>query len=313
MVVSNDPLCIDTVYPGGRFGNQAVLFLVVFKVAKLLSMYLCLPDSMSLYFSEYPKILESFKNSSSVERKYKISSKLLDCGPFFQHYSLLKDLRDDAKFLFTPSNASISEANKYTLSQNDVVIHYRHFEGNPDLPYSFVPFGYFDSILLHHRKKGPGKIFVACEPHLVNENKIVSDLIKLHNATFLNISFHAQLLVARSSNTFIGTFGSLSFFLAYLTNASVVHLPFYSNLKGGSSWFSISDMFMYDNHRILYHDLSNDFLQNQNYTFHHGKRPKEVLAKSTPFSEAFIGRKKCYMSNEEGNYIWKNIAKNTKV
>lgn len=286
--------CIDfSAINDGRFANQAIAYLVLSEVATVLGLSICLGENEMIHFENYPNILNKTIRSS-VRADNKVGHG--GCGPYFQHYQLMQDLREKAVSVFSPSETIKNEAKKYNLTRDDAVIHFRLYEIDPNAPFSFAPYSYFVTILHHLRRaKLVDRVYIACEPHLVL-NKIVADLMLEQNVTYLDVSLHAQIHIARSANTLIGSFGSLSFFLAFLSSASQIHLPFFSAYSKGCFWAPLSDLFIHDDERIFYHDLSRGIAIFNGSQKHVGKAAGHVLASQTPFSKNVISRKSCVWS-----------------
>lgn len=68
------------------------------------------------------------------------------------------------------------------------------------------------------------------------------------------VSAHA---FGRVADTFIGSFGTFSWLIAYLTCATRIVLPYFSDLPSGSTWVPWESLFIDDDDRVRYIDCVN--------------------------------------------------------
>jgi hypothetical protein len=82
----------------------------------------------------------------------------------------------------------------------------------------------------------------------------------------------------------IGSFGTFTWMAAYLSEGDKIHLPYLSNHESGSHWHPAHNLFIEDDPRIVYHDVSSP----QKITH---ETAREVLARDTIFARAVKSRK----------------------
>jgi len=84
----------------------------------------------------------------------------------------------------------------------------------------------------------------------------VTRLREKYSVELMPPDLHLQIYLARRAGSFVGSLGTLSYILALATNATDVHLPYYSSHREGCSWTPLNDLFIYDDARVSYHDLA---------------------------------------------------------
>lgn len=87
-------------------------------------------------------------------------------------------------------------------------------------------------------------------------HSIITRLRQKYPVELMPPDLHLQMLLARQVGVFVGSLGTLSYILALTTNASETHLPYFSALREGCAWTSLNDLFIYDDQRLSYHDLT---------------------------------------------------------
>jgi len=246
----------------GRFSNRVISLTLYFQVAQMSNATMAIAKRAE-FFSDYPNIMS---NSISFEELTDSDEKLypfkLACFPYFQNYLALKDLRGRTQFLLQPSAAVEKEIVDFGLQIEDVVIHFRFYEYDHPLlggtmAQAFVPVDYFRRILqLRKQQQKQGRILIIGESHL-HDNADVRILEQEFNATFLSGSLAFHFNLARNASTFIGTFGTFSWNVAYLSQGNkTIHLPYHADHVEGSSWTPHASLFIHDDHRIRYHNLA---------------------------------------------------------
>ncbi len=88
--------------------------------------------------------------------------------------------------------------------------------------------------------------------------------------------------LGRVAPTFIGSFGTYSWTIAYLSEGSRIHLPYYSSEAHGTDWLPWHALFIHDDERIMYSDCGGD-----------GGEPvhaRQVLAGNHAFARAVAKR-----------------------
>ena len=79
-------------------------------------------------------------------------------------------------------------------------------------------------------------------------------LLTVEPATFVKGHYTDDHYLARQAPIFIGSFGTFSWTVAYLSVARQIHLPYDPTEKAGSSWNRWNTLFIDDDDRIRYHD-----------------------------------------------------------
>lgn len=177
------------------------------------------------------------------------------------------------------------------LGQNDVVVHFRKLEtdvgaGAPDHALHPPP-EYFDHVLSSLvAGGGRGAVWVVTEQVLEAHSVVVhlrtkwgcaprdrswfadarNQLLQHRNVAFILRSgarrarVHGgtpaeDMALAYRAPHFIGSQGTFSWMVAYLSQGTSVHLPFLSSTCDGAVWLPWSNLFIHDDPRIRYYAL----------------------------------------------------------
>jgi hypothetical protein len=176
-----------------------------------------------------------------------------------QHYPFYRHSRTPARCILKVRGWELPRGGP---GEEVVVVHFRdgerEFAGHWAQGRAFAPYRYYASAL---RSLGPPRantsrsIWIILEPESVNAatpRRLVSEfgaMIDVGDAS----RAHA---FARTADVFIGSFGSFSWIIAYLTCAPRIVLPYFSDDPGGASWVPWSSLFIDDDERVLYADVS---------------------------------------------------------
>ena len=249
----------------GRSSNILLQYLYGRIVADSHEMGLVAIHNETLDIQEhYPNFI--FKSDPSAPvGKYKLTS---NCGPHFQDYRFYRGERCLAQCLFAPSVDGLS-ASTFQLNEHDVVIHYRapyfKFRGKSphgitreNLSHTAPLYSYFARILERIKKRGKlGTVWILCDMGLHGDN-VVDSLKRDYDAKIHGGSHHQDHYLGRVAPIFIGSFGTFTWTQAYLSGAREIHLPYVGIMKLGSSWNWWDALFIDDDPRIFYHDISGD-------------------------------------------------------
>uniref|UniRef100_A0A7S1DIP2 Uncharacterized protein n=1 Tax=Hemiselmis andersenii TaxID=464988 RepID=A0A7S1DIP2_HEMAN len=212
-------------------------------------------DNLKLF---YPNI--EYKEGG--ERKVIPANK--KCGPHFQSYAFFRTERCLAQCILAPTPTLLTPF-MFKLKAEDVMIHFRRpffqFKGkNPHgirrhTAWHTTPtYEYFANILESIKRKGIlGRVYLVAEPHQ-RDDDIVVKLEEVWNATWVSGSPNQDHYLSRVSPTFIGSFGTFTWTIVYLSQAKTIHLPIVSNMTYGSTWNWWEELFIEDDPRITYHD-----------------------------------------------------------
>ena len=175
-------------------------------------------------------------------------------GDFPQQYLVLMRHRDLAKCLFSPSYLSVRPKNGLFLRPTDIVIHYRNILEDGEgvgTTKSSLPFAYYRALL---SRLSFTKVYIIAKPSLYVHETVVQ-LQQKFSAEIYKDSPEGDWFFAVMAPTLIGSFGSYSWMAAYLSEGHSVHLPYISNLRDGSDWSPLHNLFIHDDPRLVYHDV----------------------------------------------------------
>jgi len=270
---------VVVVYHGntGRFGNFFLSFLFMHEYAYSRNLTFAVSEMgieriKKNAQDDYPNLSKSMTVVSSSYPATTATVFLhdynLSCTPYFQNYPALRYMRDRARYVFHPSDKVLKEAALINLQPNDIVIHFR-FPVEETKEKTHALFEYFETILDRERDKlkmeGAGgnetsststnaRVFVLCE-RSAETHLTVSFLKKYYRAIILRGSLALHFYVATIAKTFIGSFGTLSWGMAFLSVGTQIHLPYYSDHPEGCSWTPQQALFIDDDARVYYHDM----------------------------------------------------------
>jgi hypothetical protein len=189
-------------------------------------------------------LLKDFPNvtfSSAVDR----SIAPVECGFYHQNYLYYKDFRNLAWNIFLHQDSR-------DIIPNTVCLHFRVLEVSyQDDQIGHPPLSYYTSILDQY-SFNTTKIWIITEPALINHT-IVHELVSRYSASIHGKAPSEDWLLGIRAETFIGSEGTFSWTIAYFSVGRRIFLPFSQTTCQGSSWFPLHQMFIHDDHRILYH------------------------------------------------------------
>lgn len=169
-----------------------------------------------------------------------------------QYYRGLRHGRDFAKWLFQISPDAIQVDTK--VSSRDAVVHlrFRDPEARGHLPIINPTFAYYkDALQRAGGRQGFDRIWIACHETMWNHSIPVKLLQEYPNARLHGGSPTEDMWLATANKpkAFIGSFGTFSWMMAFLTEAPVIHLPYDKN-QPDPGWVPWCELFIDDDPRI---------------------------------------------------------------
>jgi len=204
------------------------------------------------------------------------------CGEQYkQHYLLFQHARKLARCIFKPS----SFLDLPLIGPYDLVIHYRdaNHEGQKDVTVPQLDF-YTYIIDMLWNETGHSTIHFLSEPRYRNNHHIVDGLKKWYPTrlkvsggtpeTDMAIGLRAPILIV-SALTF-------SWNMAFMTLARRIFMIYRSDIAQGSAYYPGADMFIHDDPRIMYHDVSVYPVKLET--------AQQVMTRNSPFASTVKGR-----------------------
>jgi len=138
---------------------------------------------------------------------------------------------------------------------------------------------YFTSILSN---MNADNVYIIAQPNM-RRSRIVLDLITKRKAQLYQDDPLGDWSLAVMAPIFIGSFGSFSWSVAYLSEGAEIHLPYISNVEQGSYWHPAHHLFIDDDARVVYHDVADE----KKVT---SESAADVLSRKTVFARAVLNR-----------------------
>lgn len=126
------------------------------------------------------------------------------------------------------------------------------------------------------------QVFIITVPQLYSSH-VVKSLIHRFSARIYAGTPSDDWSLAVNARTFIGSFGTFSWMVAFLSEGDTIHLPYISELEYGAWWVPWHDLFIHDDARIIYHDVSNVHKPTH-------ETPSDVIHKNSPFAKSLKSR-----------------------
>lgn len=127
------------------------------------------------------------------------------------------------------------------------------------------------------------QVFIITVPQLYSSH-VVKSLIRRFSARIYAGTPSDDWSLAVNARTFIGSFGTFSWMVAFLSEGDTIHLPYISELQYGAWWVPWHDLFIHDDPRIIYHDVSN--LHKPTH-----EMSSSVIRKNSTFAKSLKSRK----------------------
>ena len=291
----------------GRTGNNLIQYLYARLLADSHNWGIIEPFPSERYNS-YLKT-DFFPNIRYFHIEGATTESLLDsskgcANEFNQNYLYFQHARKFAKCISKPAPDLLKFPE---IGEKDIVIHYRDSTEEDDDKIqrnwvdSTVPqLEYFTSIIdMLWNDTNDSTIHFLSEPRLRQNHKIIDGLSKIYPKRVrvshgspeedMSIGYRAPILIT-SSQTF-------SWWMAYTSSARRIFMVYRSDLPQGSNAFPGADMFIHDDPRILFHDVSVYPVQLET--------ARQVLSKNTPFADTVLNRRKnCLPLNDWLESLW---------
>lgn len=243
--------------------------------------------------ARFPNAVSLFPRNA--ERMHEAGEQPIACtaDQFKQDYRYLRQSRDAARCILRVTDPHAPAA----IGPNDetVVIHFRDVEKEfmgsrfADIARGHTIYEYFAAALSALPPPPPHlrrRIWIMTEPDS-EFAPIPQRLANDFGAQFYrgdDISSHAM---GRAADIFIGSFGTFSWIIAYLTCATRIVLPYFSDIYVGASWLPWHMLFIDDDERLRYIDCKDQ----QNPASLRFETPREVVTRNdSAFARAILDR-----------------------
>jgi len=204
-----------------------------------------------------------------------------------------------------PRKSSISKAQIFHLKDSslngpapqDVVVHFRALEVDYGATARYQEFptnDYFDAVfstLDVSRAKAnysfaasvaaaPPVVWIVTEPAL-HSHEVVKHLIANYSSRIYGGTPEQDSEFAKRASTFVGSQGTFSWMIAFLSQGQRIHLPYLRDKCQGAIWLPWHELFIHDDDRIRYHALESPSLS---------QSAAEVLQGGSEFARCVLGR-----------------------
>ena len=99
------------------------------------------------------------------------------------------------------------------------------------------------------------QVYIITAPDMQGHETVLALKDKFSARTYQDSSY-GEWLFAVMAPTLIGSFGTYTWMAAFLSKGHSIHLPYISMLHDGADWCPWHDLFIQDDPRIIYHDVS---------------------------------------------------------
>ena len=187
------------------------------------------------------------------------SSDVCISSPYKQDYTYFRHSRDAVRCIL--SVAAPEPPLPTSHQQENVLLHFRNveaeFSNNPRLLHqSYAPYEYYAAALRSlPQPVRPRTVWIITEPG-AETAVTVQRIVKEFGAIVFSSDSTRAHAFGRVADVFIGSFGTFSWLIAYLTCAHRVILPYYSGLAEGTTWLPWDALFIDDDDRLRYFDCS---------------------------------------------------------
>lgn len=205
-------------------------------------------------------------------------SRMTHKDKYKQNYLFYDLHRDTALHIFQPSQEIIHSIPH--LGKHDIVIHLRGHDHHPRSDISIPHTKYFTTIIDSNLDEtSDANIYLATEPFYRQNHHIIDNLRKKYGKrVIVSRGSPAQdMVLGMRASIMIGTFGTFSWMMAYLSKASRIYLVYNSARPRGSYTCPFHRLFIHNDPRIRYYDTerganvhletSNDILSRRGSTF----------------------------------------------